>query len=167
MPDAEFGPCLPGGQSGQLIPGADLISTFSFDCVPSDGLGTNQLRNGSVCRLYDVGLSWHYSAGMTTCQCPTFNGPYQVGQTGQEVQPGGGPGLVCRLRCPPTTTGSSKIILDAENIAGSENGGTFPNPPGCVPDAPGGVACPLYVPGQTLPPDSGVDCAKVCSEYDS
>jgi hypothetical protein len=43
-----------------------------------------------------------------------------------------------------------------------------PNPPACLPDAPGGFGCPLYVPGTTmLPPDSGVDCAKVCEEYHS
>jgi hypothetical protein len=43
-----------------------------------------------------------------------------------------------------------------------------PDPPTCLPDAPGGVGCPLYVSGTTmLPPDSGADCAKVCDEYDS
>ena len=41
-----------------------------------------------------------------------------------------------------------------------------PSPPACLPDAPGGIGCPLYVPGVTMiPPDSGVDCAKVCDEY--
>ena len=41
-----------------------------------------------------------------------------------------------------------------------------PSPPACLPDAPGGIGCPLYVPGVTMiPPGSGVDCAKVCDEY--
>jgi len=41
-----------------------------------------------------------------------------------------------------------------------------PSPPTCLPDAPGGLGCPLYDPGVTMiPPDSGVDCAKVCDEY--
>ena len=35
-----------------------------------------------------------------------------------------------------------------------------------MPDAPGGYGCPLYKSGSTvLPPDSGVDCQKVCKEY--
>jgi hypothetical protein len=41
-----------------------------------------------------------------------------------------------------------------------------PSPGTCLPDAPGAAGCPLYIPGTTvLPPNSGVDCAKVCNEY--
>jgi hypothetical protein len=43
-----------------------------------------------------------------------------------------------------------------------------PSPPTCLPDSPGGVECPLYVPGTTmLPLDSGVDCGRVCNEYNT
>jgi hypothetical protein len=153
--------------AGHLIPGADLISTFSFDCVPSDGLGQTNCATALYAGCMTSGCHGVDSAGMTTCQCPTFNGPYQVGQNDQKCSLGGDQVWSAAYAPPSTTTSSRKTIPAAESIARSVSGGTFPKPPGCVPDAPGGVACPLYVPGQTLPPDSGVNCAKVCSEYDS
>ena len=46
--------------------------------------------------------------------------------------------------------------------------GAVPSPGACLPDAPGALGCPLYVPTVTMiPPGSGVDCAKVCDEYHS
>jgi hypothetical protein len=130
----------------RFIPGADLISTFSFDCVPTDGLGSTSCSPPSAppyagcmtapCQRTD-------EAGIVECSCPVFDGPYQVGQS--EVS--------CDL-------GDDLVWSAAYNPAGP----TFPTPPSCIPDAPGTVGCPLYDPGTTvLPP--GTDCAAICEAY--
>jgi len=141
----------------ELIPGADLISTFSFDCVPSDGLGQTNCPKAVYAGCMTSGCHGITSAGLTSCQCPVFDGPYQVGETGQE----------CTLTGDQVWSAAYTPPTSATSAANSVPEGTAPKPTGCVPDAPGGLACPLFVPGQTLPPGSGVDCAKVCSEYDS
>ena len=64
---------------------------------------------------------------------------------------------------PPTPTASTataRLIL-------SRFRRRFPVRQHCLPDAPGGFGCPLYVPEPRLPPGSAVDCAKVCDEYGS
>ena len=137
---------------GELIPGADLISTFSFDCVPSDGLGQTNCPKAVYAGCMTSGCHGITSAGLTSCQCPVFDGPYQVGETGQE----------CTLTGDQVWSAAYAPPTSATSAANSVPEGTAPKPAGCVPDAPGGLACPLFVPGQTLPPGSGVDCAKVC-----
>ena len=66
---------------------------------------------------------------------------------------------------PPGLSADAYRMMAADSRAGAVPA-AVPSPPACLPDAPGGVGCPLYVPGTTvIPPDSGVDCAKVCDEY--
>lgn len=130
----------------ELIPGADLISTFSFACVPDQGIG---LTNCSPYPYAGCMTAPCYrdgdELGEVTCRCPTWTGPYQVGQTGAQcVLPGG---LVWSAAFDPTSTS------------------TAPPVSGCVPDAPGGVGCPLLSSSTTLPP--GTNCAEVCFEYAS
>jgi hypothetical protein len=98
-------------------------------------------------------------AGIVQCSCPVFGGPYQVGQNDQACTLGGN--LVWSAAFAPAATPTATpcgLCADAP--------AAVPSPPACLPDAPGGVGCPLYVPGVTmLPSGSGVDCAKVCDEY--
>ncbi len=130
----------------ELIPGADLISAFSFACVPSEGIGQTTCAASpyggcmtAPCQRKDD------EAGEVTCQCPVWNGPYQVGETGAQ----------CVL-------GNDRIWSAAYNPAET---GTSPVLTGCVPDAPGGVGCPLLSGSTVLPP--GTDCNAVCREYNS
>jgi hypothetical protein len=128
-----------------FIPGADLISTFSFACVPTDGLGSTSCSSAeppyagcmtAPCQRTD-------QPGIVECSCPVFPGPYQVGQSG----------VSCDL--------GDDLVWSA---AYSADGPTFPTPPNCVPDAPGTQGCPLYDPGTTvLPP--GTDCGAICAAY--
>ena len=85
---------------------------------------------------------------LVQCTCPTFDGPFQAGQS---VNP-------------------QQCVLDNNLVwsAAYAPGGTFPPPlPGCVPDTPGPSGCPLLSPKppNIPPPPSDISCAKVCGEY--
>jgi hypothetical protein len=95
------------------------------------------------------------------CSCPVFDGPYQVGQNEQACTLGDD--LVWSAAYAPPT---SAAMLASSAPADAAAPAAVPSPGTCLPDAPGGMGCPLYVPGTTkLPPDSGVNCSVVCSEY--
>jgi hypothetical protein len=129
----------------RFIPGADVISTFSFDCVPTDGLGSTSCSTSEppYAGCMTAPCRRTADAGIVECSCPVFDGPYQVGQS--EVS--------CDL--------GDDLVWSAAYAA---DGPTFPTPPRCVPDAPGTVGCPLYDPGTTvLPP--GTDCTAICAAY--
>lgn len=132
---------------GKLIPGADLISTFSFNCVPTQGIGQTNCATASYAGCMTAPCYRTGTAGIVECKCPIYEGPYQVGEFGAQ----------CDL--------ALDLVWSAAynpNVAGK----TYPELASCVPDAPGEIGCPLYVPGTTvLPPDSGVDCNEVCNEY--
>ncbi len=145
---------------GTLIPGADLFSTFSFDCVPSNGIGQTSCTSAPYVGCMTAPC---FKTGNSTvqCSCPVFDGPYQIGQNDQTCSLGGDLVWSAAYAPPasptPTPVGASR---QASGIA--------PSPGACVPDAPGSAGCPLYVPGvTTLPPNSGVDCGIVCAEYSS
>ena len=130
--------------ANRFIPGADLISTFSFDCVPTDGLGFTNCTTAdppyagcmtAPCQRTD-------EEGIVECSCPVFAGDYQVGES--EVS--------CDL-------GDDLVWSAAYNPSGP----TFPTPPTCVPDAPGSVGCPLYDTSMAVPP--GTDCDAICEAY--
>jgi hypothetical protein len=100
--------------------------------------------------------------GIVNCSCPTFDGPYQVGQNAQMCTLGDN--LVWSAAyAPPTPV--APVSTSAETHAQAVPA-AVPSPGVCVPDAPGGYGCPLYKAGTTvLPPMSGVNCLKVCAEY--
>ena len=94
---------------------------------------------------------------------PVFD-RYQVGQNNQKSTLGDD--LVWSAAYAPPATPTAAPTPSAATSAGEP--GAVPSPGTCLPDAPGGMGCPLYVPGSTtLPPGSGVDCARVCDEYGS
>jgi hypothetical protein len=87
------------------------------------------------------------------CACPTFEGPYQVGQD-------------------LSTTGQSCVLGDNQvwsSAYATFEDGTIPMPPenGCLPDVPGGNGCPLLSPKPPVIPavPSSVSCTQVCAEY--
>jgi hypothetical protein len=131
--------------TGTLIPGADLISTFSFACVPEEGIGQTQCAASPYVGCMTAPC-WDDDDddGYVTCQCPVFDGPYQIGNFDQQC-----------------TLPDDLLWSAAYNPA--EGGGTVPQPPTCVPDAPGEIGCPLLDSSTMLPP--GTDCAAVCDEY--
>jgi len=102
-------------------------------------------------------------SGIVQCSCPVFSGPFQIGQNNQACMLGDD--LVWSAAYSPPSGESSSATPEGAPNQGSA---TAPMPPACVPDAPGGIGCPLFVPGTTsLPPNSGVNCQAVCDEYSS
>ena len=132
-----------------LIPGADLLSAFSFDCIPTNGLGITNCEQAPYAGCMTAPCyrtSDTAKTGIVQCSCPVYNGPYQVGEDYQEC-----------------TLGDDLVWSAAYNPNGT---GTTPVTTGCFPDAPGALGCPL-LPRQTNPyvPPAGISCTKVCQEY--
>ncbi|HEY2107579.1 MAG TPA: hypothetical protein VGH29_17395 [Candidatus Binataceae bacterium] len=147
---------------GTLIPNADSFSAFSFDCVPTNGIGQTNCGKAAYAGCMTAPCYRTGKPGTVDCQCPVFDGPYQLGQTLPAQECTLDQGLVWSAAyAPPAPTAAASPALSSAGAA------THPTPPSCVPDAPAGAGCPLFVPGKTvIPPNSHVDCAKVCSEYD-
>jgi hypothetical protein len=148
---------------GTLIPHATVFSTFSFDCVPTNGIGQTSCSSAPYAGCMTAPCSAPNASGIVQCSCPVFDGPFQIGQNNQACTLGDG--LVWSAAyTPPTTASTSPTSAAVPNTVS----GTTPAPAACMPDAPGGLGCPLYVPGTTsLPPNSGVNCQTVCDEYSS
>jgi hypothetical protein len=149
---------------GKLIPGTSVYSTFSFDCVPTNGIGQTNCSHAPYAGCMTAPCFKTGKPGIVQCSCPVFDGPYQVGQNDQACTLGDD--LVWSAAYAPTATPTPAATSFASARAAGP--AAVPSPGACLPDAPGGVGCPLYVPGSTtLPPNSGVDCALVCEEYSS
>jgi hypothetical protein len=147
---------------GTLIPGTNLFSTFSFDCIPSNGIGQTNCTQAPYAGCMTAPCFKTGKPGIVQCSCPVFDGPYQVGQNEQACTLGDD--LVWSAAYAPPT--ASTAMLASSAAADAAAPAAVPSPGTCLPDAPGAMGCPLYVPGTTkLPPDSGVDCTKVCNEY--
>lgn len=143
-----------------LFPGADLISTFSFTCVPELGIGmtdctTKPFTTYAGCMTAPCKRS--DTPGIVNCSCPTFTGPHQLGQNLQS----------CTLN-DNLVWSAAYNPLEAQGEG--QGGKTYPVPPaGCIPDAPvtlGGCPLlkdPMQQPLPTPPPD--VECGRVCKEY--
>jgi hypothetical protein len=144
--------------SGTFLNGAERISTFSFYRAKEEPLGNKDCSDQPG--LYAGCMTGPCFGPVTTdptqktatihCDCPNFDGPYQIGQ--------------------------SDVSCDDAPRAWSASYHPNQVPPdpcdrvvGCVPDAPeDSCGCPLYQPGTTvLPPGSGVDCDLVCQQYAS
>jgi hypothetical protein len=150
--------------SGKLIPGSRLFSAFSFDCIPTNGIGQTNCSQAPYAGCMTAPCFPTAKPGIVQCSCPVFDGPYQVGQNEQVCTLGDD--LVWSAAYAPP---NSSVASDARPAsAGPMVPAAIPSPGTCLPDAPGAAGCPLYVSGKTvLPPDSGVDCPLVCQEYQS
>jgi hypothetical protein len=146
---------------GTLMPDAKLFSTFSFDCVPTNGIGQTSCASAPYAGCMTAPCSKPDKSGIVQCSCPVFDGPFQIGQNNQACALGDNLVWSAAYAPPPTPA-----IVSAPAVAPLAASGTAPSPGACMPDAPGSAGCPLYVPGTTaIPPNSGVDCQKVCDEY--
>jgi hypothetical protein len=155
---------------GNLIPGSSVYSTFSFDCLPENGLGVTNCTQQPYAGCMTAPCFKTSQPGIVQCSCPVFNGPYQVGQNDQACTLSDGLTWSAAYAPPPTAspTPTPAMSADAYKMMSAGVPAAVPSPSACLPDAPGALGCPLYVPGVTMiPPDSGVDCAKVCDEYHS
>jgi len=130
----------------KLIPGADLVSTFSLDCVSSNGLGQTSCGQASYAGCMTAPCKKTGTKGIVSCSCPTYTGPYQVGVTLDD------PASQCTL--------GGSLVWSA---AYSPEGTTIPPLTACVPDAPGGNGCPLFNSTMTVP--AGTDCPAICKAY--
>ena len=156
---------------GNLIPGSSVYSTFSFDCVAENGLGVTNCPAAPYAGCMTAPCFKTSQAGIVQCSCPVFNGPYQVGQNEQACTLGGSLTWSAAYAPPATPTPTPAMSVNAYKMMSATSAGVpaaVPSPGACLPDAPGALGCPLYVPGVTvIPPGSRVDCAKVCDEYHS
>jgi hypothetical protein len=147
---------------GTLIPEANLFSTFSFDCIPSNGIGQTGCTQAPYAGCMTAPCFKTGNPSIVQCSCPVFDGPYQVGQNNQACTLGDN--LVWSAAYAPPTPVAS--IMSSAAAGAPAAPAAVPSSGTCLPDAPGAAGCPLYIPGTTvLPPNSGVDCAKVCNEY--
>jgi hypothetical protein len=150
---------------GDLIPNARMFSTFSFDCIPTNGIGQTNCEADLYAGCMTAPCNATNTPGIVNCSCPTFNGPYQVGQNEQACMLADN--LVWSAAyAPPSATPTPAVSVNVKSESASVplvSSSTAPSPAGCVPDAPGGFGCPLYTDGQQ--PPIGVDCSKVCEEY--
>jgi hypothetical protein len=153
-----------------LIPGADLISTFSLALNRDYPVGgTESLSCAAApyagCMTAPCKLIIDPNTGkpsrdpvtdleLAQCACPTYNGPYQVGFAN---------GNSCALT---STTDTPNVWSAAYTVP--------PQPPvppitvpDCVPDSPGATGCPLLPPPPAAfpPAPEDVSCQTVCSEY--
>jgi hypothetical protein len=156
---------------GNLMPGSSVYSTFSFDCVPENGLGLTDCAQQPYAGCMTAPCFKTGQAGIVNCSCPVFNGPYQVGQNEQACTLGDNLVWSAAYAPPAATPTATPLPPGAPanaNARADAMSAAVPAPPACLPDAPGGFGCPLYVSGVTMiPAGSGVDCAKVCDEYHS
>jgi hypothetical protein len=163
--------CFPAGtkeapvcraiREGKLIPGADLISTFSFalereipivqgDCAENG----KYLYAGCMtapCKRTDT-YDPDSTFPLVQCACPTFKGLFQVGREITE------PAFPCDLRDADPSQGNtvwSAAYTDIDPQAA------------CVPDRPGEEGCPLLPENfrETVTVPYDVNCRKVCREY--
>jgi hypothetical protein len=133
-----------------LIPKADMFSTFSFDCLPTDGIGATNCTQAvpyAGCMTAPCYKNKDTDkTGIVTCSCPVYNGPFQIGQDNQQ----------CSL-------GDNLIWSAANNPSAT---GTTPTTTGCYPDTPGALGCPLLPPEPpAYVPPAGISCQKVCQQY--
>ena len=165
----------------KLIPGADMISVFSLNCVPEQGIAQIPCDQGiyAGCMTAPCYRNPDDPRGVVRCECPMYDGCFEIGTPGQEGN--------CFL-------GRNNVWSSAHNLkvgcppsqAPACEDSTHPRPPGgisCFPDAPLGttdscgdpISCPLYPeakqPPEPIPPielerlrESDL-CTAVCEEY--
>jgi len=149
--------------NGTFIPGADVISTFSFECIPTEGIGSTDCSQQPpipYAGCMTAPCTKTEEEGIVNCECPTFPGPFQIGLNDQSCN------LGSDMVWSAAFTTDETCTLDT---CTSDTCTSPTLPPGvvCIPDAPepnGG--CPLLVKNDIPPPPPDIDCSKVCQEYE-
>lgn len=62
------------------MPDVDLISTFSFAHISEHSFGSTSCESGLYAACMTAPCTAEDERGLTTCQCPTYTGPFQIGQ---------------------------------------------------------------------------------------
>ena len=150
--------------TGQLIPGADLVSVFSPVKKLDYAIGATLCSGpGSVyagcmtAPCTDRGETDANGAPLVDCSCPLFEGPFEIGQEAPQNMPP----LDCDL-------GPDNIWSAAHNPITNNPIDPVPPPNTCIPDAPPDAGCPLFPDGifSSFDPSSAV-CQAVCEAYKS
>lgn len=150
--------------ANKLFPGADLTSVFSFNCAREQGIGGTSCRPAvyAGCMTAPCYREPGSDTGTVQCLCPTFKGPYQVGQDLSSPKQ-------CNLGRQNVWSAAYKVTIhsdgDGDGATGAANQVTIPTPDQCIPDDPNpDVGCPLYPVETTLTPESEL-CQVACQEY--
>ncbi len=155
--------CLPAGSrqapvcdsinNNNLIPGADLVSTFSLALesvipIAQTTCGTAAQYAGCMTAPCKKTGNIDPATGLplVQCACPIYDGPYQAGQD------------ISQQQC---TLGDDSIWSAAYAPSG---GKIIPTTPNCFPDVPGDSGCPLLSTSVPSPPPN-ISCSDVCGEY--
>lgn len=140
---------------GELYENATRVSTFSFYRAQVEPIGSTNCGDmpgpyAGCMTAPCAGPAMSNPDGTVTiqCDCPIYDGPYQVGQSD----------VPCST-APTVWSAAYNPNLPPPNPCDMVGGA-------CIPDAPiDQCGCPLYGDSTVLPPDSGVDCELVCSQY--
>ena len=122
-----------------------MFSTFSFDCIPTNGIAQTSCGTAFYAGCMTTPCTGTNISCIVNCSCPTFNGPYQVGQNDQACSLGGSLVWSAAYAPPTPTPAPTPTPVVATPSAGVHlQAATAPSPTACLPDAPGGYGCPLY-----------------------
>lgn len=145
--------------SGSFLQGATIFSDFGLYRAAKEPIGSTDCTNqpGKYAGCMTAPCFGQTRPGtdpgttMIECECPNYTGPFQLGKDD----------LSCNV-APFIDSGSY-------NPGSSSPSSPCDQAQSCIPDLPTtSCGCGLYVPGTTvLPPNSGVNCAKVCEEYNT
>ena len=149
--------------ANKLFPGADMISTFSFNCAREEPLGETACQAGVYAGCMTAPCYRRPGAGDGTveCLCPNFRGPYQVGQDLPD------PASDCDLGPNNVWSAANNVTTGRDGAPGWGGGITPPAPPdgSCVPDSPNPEhGCPLYPVSTSLKPEDPL-CELACEQY--
>jgi len=135
--------------AGTFFPGTDMISTFSYVCVPEEGIGQTDCEQSLYAGCMTAPCTRTGEDGIVDCLCPTYDGPFQVGLNSQSCMLEDD--MVWSAAYNPNATGTTPVAP----------------PGGCIPDAPESLGgCPLI--SEDIPePPPNIDCGEVCDEYSS
>jgi hypothetical protein len=119
----------------KLIPGADRISTFSFDCAAEAPIGQTQCEPGTYAGCMTAPCQETGEEGTVACRCPLYDGPFEVGMDNQ----------MCSLTDPPRVWSAAHAVTASDSGSG-EQLTTFPtlDVSACIPDLtdnPTGARC--------------------------
>jgi hypothetical protein len=141
----------------KLIPGADQISTFSFDCAAEAPIGQTQCEPGTYAGCMTAPCQETGEEGTVACRCPLYDGPFEVGMDNQ----------MCSLTDPPRVWSAAHAVTASDSGSG-EQLTTFPtlDVSACIPDLTNNPhGCPLLPAGPLPPQPPDSVCDPVCDEY--
>jgi hypothetical protein len=152
-----------------VIPNADLISVFSpvkngdyTSSMSSSNSTTCPAGNYAGCMTapcYHTGKYDSSGTELVQCQCPVYNGPFEIGQ-------GNAPCDANALTPPGQATSGTSYVWSAAHNPAVNHPPIDPPQTGCLPDSAGDKGCPLYSPTTSYPVTAGSTlCADVCKSY--